>query len=275
MAVHDLSGFGRCSLSVALPLLSACGATCVCLPTAVLSTHTGGFTGYTFRDLTDDLAPMAAHWKREQIAFDALYTGYMGSEKQLGIVEGILRDFCAPGVLTVVDPVLGDEGRLYSGLTNGMVAGMRRLCAMADVIVPNMTEAALLLDRPYQNGEMGEAEILSLCRALSALGPKHVVLTGVMPEKGRIGAACYDGKCLTLSLTERVPACFDGTGDVFCSVLTGAMLKGLPLQKAAAAAADFTHDCIALTLGRGGDKHQGVDFEELLYTLHQRLEDAR
>ena len=273
LAVHDLSGFGRCSLTVALPVLSACGITCACLPTAILSTHTGGFTGYTFRDLTDDLQPMADHLSREKIRFEALYTGYLGSEKQLSIVENILTEFGRPGVLTLVDPVLGDEGRLYAGLTPRMVAGMRRLCARADVIVPNMTEAALLLGRPYADGRLDEEKIRALCEGLLSLGAKAVALTGVMPDDGHIGAACFDGKELTLCVTERIPARFDGTGDVFSSVLVGALMNGKPLPAAAKTAAGFTKDCIALTAARGGNPHYGVDFEEFLWSLRQRMEE--
>lgn len=273
LAIHDLSGFGRCSLTVALPVLSACKITCACLPTAVLSTHTGGFTGYTFRDLTDDLQPMADHLKRENIQFEALYTGYLGSEKQLSIVENIFSEFCHSGVLTVVDPVLGDEGRLYAGLTAPMVDGMRRLCARADVIVPNLTEAALLLDRPYRDGVLKETEIKTLCENLFKLGPKAVVLTGVMPDENHIGSACFDGHTMTLCVTEKIPARFDGTGDVFSSVLVGALMNGKSLPSAAKTAAAFTKDCIALTAQRKGNAHYGVDFEEFLWSLKQRMEE--
>ncbi len=273
LAIHDLSGFGRCSLTVALPVLSACKITCACLPTAVLSTHTGGFTGYTFRDLTDDLKPMADHLKRENIQFEALYTGYLGSEKQLSIVENIINEFSHPGVLTVVDPVLGDEGRLYAGLTAPMVDGMRRLCARADVIVPNLTEAALLLEQPYRDGVLKEAEIRSLCENLFKLGPGAVVLTGVMPDETHIGCACFDGHAMTLCVTEKIPARFDGTGDVFSSVLVGALLNGKSLPAAAKTAAAFTRDCIALTAKRKGNAHYGVDFEEFLWSLRQRMEE--
>lgn len=274
LAVHDLSGFGRCSLSVALPLLSACGATCVCLPTAVLSTHTGGFTGYTFRDLTNDLLPITDHWRRESITVEAVYTGYLGSEKQLGIVKTILDRFGAPGVLRVVDPVLGDDGRLYRGLSEGMVEGMRGLCAGADVIVPNLTEATLLLGRPFKSGVLSQDEILSLCKGLLALDAKAVALTGVQPDDRHIGAACYDGNTLSLCVTEKIPARFDGTGDVFASVLTGALLKKKSLPAAARAAAAFAGDCIALTAARGGNPHEGVDFEALLCSLKNRLEET-
>ncbi len=273
LAVHDLSCFGRCSLTVALPILSACGATCVCLPTAILSTHTGGFQGFTLRDLTDDLLPITAHWQREGIRMDSLYTGYLCSDKQLAVVLEIARTIRRTDLLTVVDPVLGDDGRLYSGLTSAMVDGMRRLCACADIIVPNLTEAALLLGRPYQGGVMREADILFLCQSLHELNEKNVVLTGVQPDEKTIGAACYDGKTLTLCVTDRVPAHFDGTGDVFCSVLTGACLRGLSLTDAAQTAAQFTHDAIARTYFRNGNRHYGVDFEEDLCSLEHRLEE--
>ena len=273
LAVHDLSCFGRCSLSVALPILSACGTTCVCLPTAVLSTHTGGFKGFHLRDLTDDLLPTTAHWQREGIRMDALYTGYLCSEKQLAIVLEIAKNIQQPDFLTVVDPVLGDDGRLYSGLSSAMVDGMRKLCARADVMTPNLTEAALLLNQPFQGGVMEEKDVLSLCRKLHEINGKKVVLTGVQPDEKSIGAACYDGKTLRLCVTERIPAHFDGTGDVFCSVLTGALLGGLSVPNAAQTAAQFTRDAIALTYAKNGNRHYGVDFEEVLCSLDARLKE--
>lgn len=273
MAVHDLSGYGRCSLTVALPILSAMGTTCVCLPTAVLSTHTGGFRGYTFRDLTRDLRPMAAHWQREGIAFDAVYTGYLGSVEQLKIVSDIIDDIKGQDTLVVVDPVMGDEGRMYAGLEKGMVEGMRGLIRHADVFTPNLTEAALLLNRPYQDGHLNDDALLALLKALKALSGGSVVLTGVVTQENHIGAACYDGSTITRAVTSRVPARFDGTGDVFCSVLTGALLKGKTLKSAAQIAAGFTHDAIELTYAHGGDQHCGVDFERILCSLEMRLKE--
>lgn len=269
-AVQDLSGFGRCSLTVALPVLSVMGAQVSCLPTAVLSTHTGGFQGYTFRDLTADMAPFAAHWRREGLQFDALYTGYLGSPEQIGLVGDFLSAFQTAKNITLVDPVMGDHGRLYSRFTPEMAAGIRGLCARADVIVPNLTEAAFLTGLPYRE-ECGEAYARALCDGLLALGPRQVVLTGVSPEKGRMGAACHDGRRFTLYATQRVEASYDGTGDLFASVLLGALLQGWPLARAAVLAADFTRDCVARSVRNGTNPHYGVDFEPALWQLGARV----
>ena len=156
-AIHDLSGFGRCSLTVAIPVLSAMGVQCCPLPTAVLSTHTGGFEGYTFRDLTEEMAAAAAHWKALDLRFDAVYSGFLGSERQIGLVRQFLRDFRRPGTLAVVDPVMGDFGRVYETYTPAMCRRMADLTAEADVITPNLTEAALLLGVPYESLPRDEA----------------------------------------------------------------------------------------------------------------------
>ena len=272
-AVHDLSGFGRCSLTVALPVLSSMGVQVSCLPTAVLSTHTGGFQGYTFRDLTEDMQPFFRHWQKENFRFDALYTGYLGSEEQIHLVDEFLSLFRTEGNLILVDPVMGDHGRLYSLYTPQMAAGMKRLCARADVIVPNMTEAAYLSGMPYQEAGHSRDYLEKMCEKLLSLGAKNVVLTGISPEEGRIGAACHDGREMRIYAPERVNAAYDGTGDLFASVLLGALLRGWGLEKAMMLAADFTRDCVARSLTNGTDRHHGVDFEPILWQLGKRILD--
>ena len=269
-AVMDLSGFGRCSLTVALPILSVMGVQLSCLPTAVLSTHTGGFTGYTFRDLTGDMRPFFNHWKKEGLAFDALYIGYLGSAEQIAIVQDFVKTFRGQDTLVLVDPVMGDHGRLYSRFTDRMVDGIRQLCARADVIVPNMTEAAFLTGTPYREGRCAPDAATDLCGKLLLLGAKNVVLTGVMPQKGRMGAACRTEGDFSLYAPRRVPAQYDGTGDVFASTLLGALLRGKALPDACRTACDFTRDCVALSSQRGTDMHHGVDFEPLLYKLAKK-----
>lgn len=270
-AVHDLSGFGRCSLTVALPVLSVMGVQVSCLPTAVLSTHTGGFQGYTFRDLTADLTPFYRHWQREGFSFDALYTGYLGSPEQITLVKGFIRAFRTENNLVLVDPVMGDHGRLYSRVTSEMAAGMKALCACADVIVPNMTEAAALTDMEYRAQGHDTAYLAAVCEKLLGLGAKQVVLTGVSQEKDRIGAACHDGKTLKVYATERIDAAYDGTGDLFASVLLGAYLHDGDLEAAMRKAADFTHDCVAASLQNGTNPHHGVDFEPKLWQLGKEI----
>lgn len=270
-AVHDLSGFGRCSLTVALPVLSVMGVQVSCLPTAVLSTHTGGFQGYTFRDLTEDMRPYYGHWRQEGFHFDALYTGYLGSEEQIGIVSDFLAAFRTEKNLILVDPVMGDHGRLYSLYTPAMAAGMKKLCAQADVVVPNMTEAALLTGMEYRADHHEEAYLDGLCRQLLALGAKRVVLTGVSPAPGRVGTACHDGRHLEIYAPARVDAHYDGTGDLFASVLLGALMHGRALGQAARLAADFTRDCVARSLQNGTNPHFGVDFEPALWRLGREM----
>lgn len=270
-AVQDLSGFGRCSLTVALPVLSAMGVHLSCLPTAVLSTHTGGFQGYTFRDLTGDMRAFFTHWKREGLEFDALYTGYLGSVEQIGLVEEFLSLFGRRGNLTLVDPVMGDHGRLYSLCTPEMAEGMKRLCARADVATPNMTEAALLTGMEYRAENHDRAYLEALCEGVLALGAGQVVLTGASPAPGRIGAACHDGREFSLYAPQRVPAHYDGTGDLFASVLLGALLHGRSLHASAALAADFTRECVEISRENGTNPHHGVDFEGELWRLGQKM----
>ena len=266
-AVQDLSGFGRCSLTVALPVLSALGVQTSCLPTAVLSTHTGGFQGYTFRDLTADMRPFFTHWKKEGLTFDALYIGYLGSEKQIGIVSEMIDAFAMDGCLVLLDPVMGDHGRLYPRFDEKMVRGIRALCGKADVVVPNMTEAACLTGEPYREGPHREEDLKALCEKLHALGAGRVVLTGVSPAPGTLGVACLENGVFSLYAPDQVPCQYDGTGDLFASVLLGAHLNGFPLPDAAALAADFTRRCVQISHENGTNPHHGVDFEGELWKL--------
>ena len=274
-AVQDLSGFGRCSLTVALPVLSAMGVQVSCLPTAVLSTHTGGFQGYTFRDLTEDMEPFFRHWQKEGLRFGALYFGYLGSVRQTELAERMIAAFRAEGTLVLVDPVMGDHGKLYSRFDDGMVRGIRALCGQADVIVPNMTEAAFLTGLPYRENGHDDAYLREMGRALLRLGAKRAVLTGVSPSEGQLGAACFAENEMTVYTAARVPAAYDGTGDLFASVLLGGLLHDMPLKQAVRLAADFTGACVARSLQNGVDPHHGVDFEPLLWRLGQEVLDGK
>lgn len=268
-AIHDMSGFGRCSLTVAIPILSAMGIQCCPLPTAFLSTHTGGFEGFTFLDMTDEMPKVSAHWKQLGLSFQALYSGFLGSERQIGIVEDFIRDFRAPGTVVVVDPVMGDHGRVYQTYTPAMCAGTAHLAAQADVITPNLTEAALLLDIPYEDLPTGEAGCREIVERLSLDGKRSVVLTGASAEEGETGAVCYDASTGRVEVveTQRVPREFHGTGDVFASVLTGALVQGASLTEAARAAVDFVRLCAERTAAEGLPMREGVNFEPLLGTL--------
>ena len=260
-AIHDLSGFGKCSLTVALPVLSACGIETCCLPTAILSTHTGGLTGYTYRDLTGDMRAFYQHWQSLELTFEAVYTGFLSSPEQIDIVREAAATLKKPGAPVLVDPVMGDHGKLYRVFTPAMVDAMRALCQSATVLVPNLTEAAFLLCEPLLSGPRDAADYEALCRRLQALGPERIVLTGVSLAPELLGACCLDGREFSIHMTPRVPGAYHGTGDVYASVLLGALLRGRTLARATALAADFTRACIARTYARGTDPRYGVDFE--------------
>lgn len=268
-AIHDMSGFGRCSLTVAIPILSAMGAQCCPLPTAFLSTHTGGFEGFTFLDMTDEMPKAAAHWKSLGLDFQAVYSGFLGSERQIGIVENFIRDFRGPDTVVVIDPVMGDHGQVYQTYTSAMCAGMARLAERADVITPNLTEAALLLGVPYQNLPAGEDGCREIVERLSLDGRRSVVLTGASAAPELTGAMCFDAKTGRTEAvqTHRVPQEFHGTGDVFTSVLTGALVRGASLLEAARKAVDFIRACAERTAQERLPMREGVDFEPLLGLL--------
>ncbi len=269
MAIHDLSGAGKCSLTVVLPVLSALGCAVSVLPTATLSTHTGGFTNPVYRDLTADMLPWAAHWKREGACFDAIYSGFLGSAAQIEIVQEIFAMYRAvnPGVKILVDPVMGDNGKLYRTYTKEMADGTACLCEKADLITPNMTEAYHLLGEPYRAGPYDAAEILRVMRGLTALGPESVVLTGVWFDAAQTGAACYTRGAdrVETVLVPKVPGAYHGTGDAFAAALLGALLNGRNLLDACGCAARFTAACCHRTLEAGEyDRRWGIQFEKCL-----------
>ena len=265
-AIHDLSCFGRCSLTIALPVLSAMGCQCCPLPTALLSAHTG-FPGNTFLDLTVEMGRIADHWTAMDLQFDAIYSGFLGSADQVDTVARFFDTFKKSDTAVIVDPVMGDHGTAYRTCTPELCRGMRVLAENSDVITPNLTEAALLLDRPYE--EVRQADAYEVVRRLSLGGRRSVVLTGYSSEPGQTGTLCFDrdsGESKAVQ-TPREPQDFSGTGDLFASVLAGGVARGVPLFQAAQAAADFVRDCIARTLAEGLTEQDGVDFEPLLGQL--------
>ncbi len=265
-AIHDLSCFGRCSLTIALPVLSAMGCQCCPLPTALLSAHTG-FPGNTFLDLTVEMGRIADHWAAMDLQFDAIYSGFLGSADQVDTVARFFDTFKKSDTAVIVDPVMGDHGTAYRTCTPELCRGMRVLAENSDVITPNLTEAALLLDRPYE--EIRQADAYEVVRRLSLGGRRSVVLTGYSSEPGQTGTLCFDrdsGESKAVQ-TPREPQDFSGTGDLFASVLAGGVAKGVPLFQAAQAAADFVRDCIARTLAEGLTEQDGVAFEPLLGQL--------
>lgn len=269
VSIQDISCFGKCSLTVALPIISAMGIETAVIPTAVLSTHTGkGFENYTFRDLTGDIPAIAAHWKSMDLIFNGIYTGYLGSIKQVEIVSEFFDSFGNNDNFIVVDPVLGDGGTLYAGFTTEFVCEMRKLCAKADYIIPNMTEVSFLLDIPYTE-EYDEAYVCNVLKQLSTLGCRVPVLTGVCYDNEHQGAVAYDSVSdkYYSSFGRNVNKRFHGTGDIFASVFTGAAILGKPLQKCLDIAVAFTLDCIEATIPHFEETWYGSCFELCIENL--------
>ena len=274
LTIQDISCLGKCSITIALPVLSAMGIETVILPTAVLSTHTM-FRNFTVKDLTDQLLPITEHWKREQVRFDAIYTGYLGSAEEIEIVKQIFDTFRTPDTLVFVDPVMADNGKLYPAFDMDYARKNAGLCAQADMIVPNITEACFMTGSEYRE-EYGEDYIRDLITKLSALGPKTAVLTGVSLSPGKTGVMGYDReKDAWFSYqNDRVDASYHGTGDLFSSACVGVVLRGLPLRDAMRIAADYTADTIRVTLENPEKPWYGVDFEATLPALMDALRDA-
>lgn len=270
-AIHDISCFGKCSLTVALPIISAAGIEVSVIPTAVLSTHTGGFTGYTYRNLTDDILPIVRHWQTLGLHFDAVYTGFLGSFEQIDIVKEAFDMLESPDTLMLVDPVMADRGALYPVFPPDFPDGMRTLCARADIIAPNMTEAALLAGDEYREGPYDKAYIEALLERLAAIGPRRIVLTGVYFDQSEMGAAVYDRGTVRYVMGRRISGFYHGTGDVFASALLSGVLCGLKLAEATEEAVDFTVGCIERTRQAGTDVRFGVNFETGLPAFVRRL----
>lgn len=262
-AIHDISGFGKCSLTVALPVISAAGIETSVIPTAVLSTHTGGLTGYTHRDLTEDMPAFIEHWKSLGLTFDAIFSGYLGSVRQIDIVSDFLDSFKSEKCPAIVDPAMADNGRMYALFDMEFAQAMKRLCGKADIIVPNITEACFMTGLEYSGGPYTVEYIEGLLCELSKLGPKQIVLTGVSFDEKSVGAACFDAvsKKTDYILRKRFDGMFHGTGDVFASALTAALLCDKPLKKATEIAVDFTVGSIERTACGMTDHRYGVDFE--------------
>lgn len=268
VTIQDISGFGKCSLTVALPIISAMGIETAVVPTAVLSTHTGGFSGYTFRDLTSDIPSITNHWEAINLHFDGIYTGYLGSAEQVNMVADFFDKFKAEDTKIIVDPVMGDAGKLYAGFTPDFVNEMKKLCSKADIIVPNMTEASYMLDVPFTEN-YDEAYVKEMLRGLTDLGCETAILTGIRYGDGLHGAVAYNSKTGEYSTFFRphLDYAMHGTGDVFSSVLSGALVKGASVQKALDLATAFTVSAIEATVPDMDKYWYGVSFELCLGTL--------
>ena len=269
LTIQDISCVGQCSLTVALPIISACGLETAILPSAVLSNHTGGFSAWTFRDLTEDMPLIENQWIKEGIQFDAIYTGYLGSAKQIDYVKHIIETCGKPGCLKIVDPAMADNGKLYYGFDMAFVKEMAKLCACADYILPNITEASLITGMEYKE-TYDEAYVLEMAQKLAALGSGTVVLTGISYEPSTTGVAVYENGEMAYYRHNRLPKGSHGTGDIYASAFTGALMHGKTAFEAAKIAADYTVKCIENTQD-DPDHWYGAKFESVLPELIKAL----
>ncbi len=262
IAINDISGFGKCSLTVALPIISAAGVETICLPTAILSTHTGGFTGYTYRDLTCDIPDVAAHWKSINLNPDAIYSGFLGSFDQIDMVKKFADDFKTDNNLFIADPCMADHGKMYAIFNMEFAKAMAELCSKADVILPNITEACFMTGVEFKEGIQTEEYINTLLNKLLDMGAKNVILTGVTFEEDKLGAAFMgQERKAEYYFQPRLPGAYHGTGDVFASSFCGAVLNGFSFYDSMSIAARYVCDCIKRTQSMENPITYGVDFE--------------
>lgn len=269
LTIQDISCVGQCSLTVALPILSACGIETCVLPSSVLSTHTAGFTGYTFRDLAEDMPAIRQHWMKKGIAFAAIYTGYLGSTKQIEYVQDIFRDNAAPGCVKIVDPAMADNGKLYPGFDAEFVEAMKGLCREADYVVPNITESCFLTGIEYRT-EYDRAYVDRLLAGLTAMGCKNVILTGISYAPGKTGVVVFENGEYAYYEHIKLPNSCHGTGDIYASSFVGALVRGNSAYRAAQIAADYTVACIETT-AKLENHWYGAAFEPVLGKLMEML----
>lgn len=275
LAINDISCVGKCSLTVALPIISACGVTCDILPTAILSTHTGGFQGYTFRDLSEDIPAILAHWKSLHLQYDIIISGYLGSIDQIEMVKQVKKDLLKKGGLFVVDPVMGDNGILYSHFDQHFVDEMKGLCKIADVIVPNLTEACFLTDTKYES--VTEKDYPTILSKLKKLCPRPSVTGCDEVRDGSVRSAVFytDEKGeLKSYATEKIEGAFHGAGDVYASALVGALARGIDMDKAVELSAEFTKNSIAQTKKDGTEARYGLNSESQMLAFLENIDKA-
>ncbi len=269
LTIQDISCVGQCSLTVALPVISACGIETAVLPSAVLSTHTAGFSGYTFTDLTEDMPSISKHWEKENLKFDAIYTGYLGSAKQIEYVKNIFKANGKDGCLKIVDPAMADNGNLYPGFDMAFVEEMKSLCAEADYVLPNLTEACFLTGTEYKT-EYDKEYIDSIIEKLKALGCKNIIFIGVSYEKGKTGITVAEENSYSYYEHELLPNSCHGTGDIYASAFAGALTRGKTPYESAKIAADYCVECIKATAEEENHWY-GAKFEPVLYKLIEML----
>ena len=267
LSIQDISCVGQCSMTVAMPILSACGHETCILPTAVLSTHTGGFGKPVIRHLDDALVSMAEHWISQEIRFDAILVGYLGKVDTIRAVGAIVRRLLSPGGMLIVDPAMADHGKLYAGFDQEYVREMTQLCLEADIMLPNLTEAAMMADLPCPDAQDSSA----IAQLLSQLGGRDVVLTGVSTALGNTGAAVRESGTVSFCCHERVERSFHGTGDMFAACFTGALMQDWSAVSAAQLAGEFTLRAIRETIAAPAHWY-GVKFEPVLPWLSSRFQ---
>ena len=275
ITVQDISCVGKCSLTVALPIISAAGVECGVLPTAVLSTHTK-FAKFTFCDLTEEIEPISKTHKELDIDFDAIYTGYLGSFEQLSLVSDMIDRYRSDKLTVVIDPAMADNGKIYYGFTPEFAKAMAELCSKADLIIPNLTEASFMLGIHYTE-EYDEDHIKDVLKRLCALGPRRAAITGISFDPKKLGVYAYDKETdeFFYYANERIPVSYHGTGDIYASATVGALMRGHSVESALAVAVDFTLECIKRTVEDENRRDYGVNFEEALGYYITRLENKQ
>lgn len=266
VTVQDISCLGKCSITVALPIISAMGIEASVIPTSILSTHTL-FDGYVHRDMCDIIEPIINHWKSQGFTFDAIYTGYLGSKEQISLVERMIEKFRTDSCFVLVDPAMADNGTLYPGFDNEHIDKMRELCSMADIIVPNLTEACLLTGTQYQ-AEYDDVYITDILNKLICLGAKKAIITGVIKD-GKYGIISFDSEIDSIGFYahEKIDQTFYGTGDVFSSACVGALVNGNSLARSVEIAGEFVFESIQKTMSDENARLYGVNFEKALPLL--------
>lgn len=265
--INDFSGFGRCSLAVSIPILSVMRVQCCPVPTSIFSNHTG-FESYYFDDYTDRMEAYVNEWKKLDLRFDAVSTGFLGSKRQIGMVRQFLDDFGGENTTVVIDPVMGDYGEPYATYTPQMCSEMKKLVNYADILTPNVTEACILTDTPYRE-HWRIAEIEEMAEKLSACGPEKIVITGI-PQRSFVANLCFEaGERVSVLRTHKVGTSRSGTGDIFAAILTADAVNGVPFRDSVKKASNFIKKCIISSIEKDIPLTDGVCFEEHLAKLAQ------
>ncbi len=271
LTIQDISCLGQCSMTVALPILSACGQETCIIPSAVLSTHTGGFSFPHIRDISIDIPAIRTHWETEAVSFDAIYTGYLGTKEQIQDVSHVFDTMLRPGGKIIVDPAMADHGKLYSGFDMEYAQAMGELCKKADVILPNLTESCLITGCEYKEEEYDEAYIANVLAKLHGMGMKQVVLTGVSFHPEETGVMLSDGNHTYYYRHKKLPRSYHGTGDIYASAFVGSWMGGKTMEESIQIAADYACACIQATIG--DESHwYGTKFESVLHKLIKALQ---